>query len=47
MVAVAVYEDRADVSTATALGLAAAFLVAWLAVSAGDLRRVVPLIVRR
>jgi O-antigen/teichoic acid export membrane protein len=47
MVSLSVYEDRADVSTAASLGLAAAFLVGWLAVSAGDVRRVLPLIVRR
>jgi putative peptidoglycan lipid II flippase len=47
LVVLSVYEDRADVSNPVAIGLAAAFLVAWLAISATDVRRVVPLIVRR
>jgi putative peptidoglycan lipid II flippase len=47
LVALSVYEDRADVSTLAAAALAAAFLVVWLAVSASDVRRVLPLIVRR
>jgi O-antigen/teichoic acid export membrane protein len=47
LVALSVYEDRADVSDLGALGLAAAFLLVWLAASATDVRRVLPLIARR
>jgi O-antigen/teichoic acid export membrane protein len=47
LVVLSVYEDKADVSAVAAVGLAAAFLLLWLAVSATDVRRVLPLIVRR
>jgi O-antigen/teichoic acid export membrane protein len=47
LVALSVYEDRSDVSTLVSVALAAGFLVVWLAVSATDVRRVLPLIVRR
>lgn len=47
LVALSAYEDRSDVSNLAAVGLAAAFLVAWLAASATDVRRVLPLIARR
>ena len=47
LVALAVYEDRSDVSDLTAVGLAVGFVVVWLAVSATDVRRVLPVIVRR
>ena len=45
LVALAVYEDRSDARALTAIGLAVAFVVVWLAVSATDVRRVLPLIV--
>jgi O-antigen/teichoic acid export membrane protein len=47
LVLLAVYEQHADIGTLPAFGLAAAFLVAWLAISATDVRRVLPLIVSR
>jgi O-antigen/teichoic acid export membrane protein len=47
LVVLAVYEDRSDVGTVASIGLAVAFAVAWLAVSATDVRRVLPLLTRR
>jgi O-antigen/teichoic acid export membrane protein len=47
LVALALVEDHAGVGTLESFGLAAGFLVVWLAVSAGDVRRVLPLLTRR
>jgi putative peptidoglycan lipid II flippase len=47
LVVLAVYEDRSALGTLPSVGLAAAFLVVWLAVSVTDIRRVLPLVFRR
>ncbi len=47
LVALAVWEERTHIDALPSVGLAVAFVVVWLAVSASDVRRVLPLLSRR